>query len=74
MGRLDYPSVIQPLAEEDGGGFFARAPDLPGCVSDGETPEQALANIRDAIESWLAEARALGREIPRPSHGLVAAE
>ncbi|MCC6983318.1 MAG: type II toxin-antitoxin system HicB family antitoxin [Bauldia sp.] len=74
MGRLDYPVVIQPLADEDGGGFLALAPDLPGCVSDGDTPEQALANIRDAIESWLSEARELGREIPQPSHGLVAAE
>jgi predicted RNase H-like HicB family nuclease len=74
MRRLGYPIVIQPLSEEDGGGFFALAPDLPGCVSDGKTPEQALANIRVAIDSWLSEARELGREIPRPSPGLVAAE
>jgi predicted RNase H-like HicB family nuclease len=74
MRRLDYPIVIQPLPEEDGGGFLALAPDLPGCISDGDTPEEALANIRDAIDSWIAEAQALGREVPHPSEHLVAAE
>ncbi len=74
MRSLDYPIVIEPLPEEDGGGLVARAPDLPGCMSDGATPEEALANIQDAVHSWLDEAKALGREIPGPSHGLVAAE
>jgi predicted RNase H-like HicB family nuclease len=72
--KLDYPVVIEPLALADGGGFVATAPDLPGCMSDGETPEEALANIRDAIASWIDEARALGRKIPAPSHHHAAAE
>ncbi|HEV3185860.1 MAG TPA: type II toxin-antitoxin system HicB family antitoxin [Xanthobacteraceae bacterium] len=72
--RLDYPVIIEPLAAEDGGGFIAAVPDLPGCMSDGETPEEALTNVRDAIAAWLDEARALGRPIPTPSHGLAAAE
>jgi len=45
----------------------AFVPELPGCMSDGETPEEALANIRDAIEEWMAAARDLGYEIPAPS-------
>ena len=47
--KLDYPVHIEPLSQEDGGGFVALVPDLPGCMSDGETPEEALANVRDAI-------------------------
>jgi predicted RNase H-like HicB family nuclease len=42
-------------------------------MSDGETPEEALANVRDAVEAWITEARALGRAVPRPSRRNVAA-
>ena len=74
MRKLDYPVLIEPLAAEDGDGFLATVPDLPGCMSDGETPEEALANVRDAIVSWIDEARSLGRAIPKPSQRHVAAE
>ena len=74
MRKLDYPVFIEPLAAEDGGGFLATVPDLPGCMSDGETPEEGLANVRDAIEEWVEEARALGRAVPMPSQRHVAAE
>jgi predicted RNase H-like HicB family nuclease len=72
--KLDYPVLIEPLRAEDGGGFAAFVPDLPGCMTDGETPEEALANVRDAIESWIDEARALGRPIPPPTRRHAAAE
>jgi antitoxin HicB len=74
MRKLDYPVLIEPLAAEEGGGFFATVPDLPGCGSDGETPEEALANVRDAIASWIDEARSLGRPVPKPSQHHAAAE
>jgi len=64
---LRYAITIEPLPEADGGGFVALVPDLPGCMSDGETPQQALANVLDAIETWLEAARDLGHEIPLPS-------
>jgi antitoxin HicB len=48
----------------------ALVPDLPGCMSDGETPEEALANVRDAIAVWIEAARDLDRPIPRPSRHL----
>ena len=67
MTRLDYAVVITPLSDEDGGGFLAMVPDLPGCMSDGETPEEALANIRDAIGAWIEAARDIGHEVPKPS-------
>ena len=72
--KLDYPVHIEPLSPEDGGGFVALVPDLPGCMSDSETPEEALANVRDAIAAWIEEARALGRPIPSPSRHHAAAE
>jgi antitoxin HicB len=72
--NLEYPVLIEPLSPEDGGGFLATVPDLPGCMSDGETPEEALANVKDAVESWIEEARSLGRKVPAPSLRHVAAE
>lgn len=64
---LAYRVIIEPLSEADGGGFLASVPDLPGCLSDGETPEEALRHIREAIAAWIEEATALGRPVPRPS-------
>ena len=72
--KLEYPVLIEPLSGDEGGGFLATVPDLPGCMSDGETPEEALANVQDAVASWIEEARALGRSIPAPSRRHVAAE
>jgi len=74
MTKLDYPVLIEPLTPEDGGGFLATVPDLPGCMSDGETPEEALLNVRDAIAEWIEEARALGWPIPPPTARMTAAE
>jgi len=68
-----YPVVIEPLPKEEGGGFVATVPDLPGCVSDGETREAAARNIADAIRSWIDEATILGRTIPAPSAHLAMA-
>lgn len=41
------------LEKSDQGGFTVYAPSLPGCISEGETEEEALANIREAIELYL---------------------
>ncbi len=64
---LNYPIMIAPLSPEDGGGFLATVPDLPGCMTDGDTPEAALAGITDAIAEWIDAAQHLGRAIPSPS-------
>ena len=64
---LTYRITIEPLSAHDGGGFLATAPDLAGCMSDGETPYEALSNLQDAITQWIDEANALGRIIPSPS-------
>ncbi|NJL08648.1 MAG: type II toxin-antitoxin system HicB family antitoxin [Methylacidiphilales bacterium] len=75
MSRPELAPVVQgdhpgrPLA--DGGGFAAFAPDLSGCMSDGETPEEAIVNVQDAICAWIEAARDLGREVPAPSRHLA---
>jgi antitoxin HicB len=74
MTNLRYPIIIEPLPETDRGGFVARVPDLPGCVSDGETAEAELASGNDAVAAWIDEARAIGRPVPPPSRHLQAAE
>jgi predicted RNase H-like HicB family nuclease len=73
MAGRDYAVVIEPLPEEDGGGFLATVPDLPGCGSDGATRAEAAADAEDAIAAWLEEAAALGRDIPAPNPRRMAA-
>lgn len=67
MNVPGYTVVIEALSAEEGGGFFAAVPDLPGCMSDGETREEAARNVEDAIACWLEEAQELEREIPVPN-------
>jgi antitoxin HicB len=73
MTRLEYPIVVEPLPIEDGGGFVATAPDLPGCMSDGATPEEAVSNIQDAIAVWIEAAHDLGHAVPKPSRRVALA-
>ena len=74
MSDTEYRFTVRPLSEDEGGGWLIEFPDLPGCMSDGETPEAALAAVRDAVAAWVEEASALGRPIPPPSRHIVAAE
>ena len=61
-----FPFTIRPLTAEDGGGFMIEYPDLPGCVSDGGTPEAAIASGRDAVTAYLASCEKYGDPIPTP--------
>lgn len=67
MNPTDYAFFISPLAKEDGGGFFISFPDLPGCISDGETPTDAMQNGYDAAKAWLETAKEFNDPIPQPS-------
>jgi predicted RNase H-like HicB family nuclease len=71
--KLEYPVRIERLAESDGGGYLATVPDLPGCMSDGETPEEALKNVQEAIVSWIESAKEWKQEVPKPSAPLARA-
>ena len=67
MSDLAYPFTVRPLSADDGGGWLVEFPDLPGCMADGETPEEALREAEDALHSWLETARAHDDPIPPPS-------
>jgi predicted RNase H-like HicB family nuclease len=54
------------LMTEEGGGFSVTVPALPGCVSQGETREEALSMIREAIEVYIESLVAHGDPIPGP--------
>ena len=64
MEDSEYRVIFKPLSDEDGGGYLAYVPDLPGCVSDGETEAEAFANLYDAVAAWIERAREMGRPIP----------
>lgn len=57
--------VIIYWSNEDGV-FVAEVPQLPGCAAHGETQEEALKNIQDAVELWIETAREFGDAIPEP--------
>ncbi len=67
---VEYPFEIRPLSKEDGGGYSIVFPDLPGCRSDGATPEEAIENGRDALKSWLAVANEFGDQARKPFHAV----
>ena len=57
--KLAYEVVLEP---SDEGGFTVYVPSLRGCVSQGETEEEALENIKDAIFTWLDTWEDIARE------------
>ena len=58
---MKYKVVLEPQEE---GGYTVYVPSLPGCVSQGETTEEAMTNIREAIEVYLESLKT--RRIPMP--------
>ena len=67
---VPYRFTIRPLSEDGGGGYPIEFPDLPGCMSDGETIEEAIVHGIDAMRGWI---EAMGAEGPQ-AHPLREAE
>jgi len=63
---MNIKAVIHPAAE---GGYWAEVPALPGCISEGDTIDEVIANIKDAIEGWLDVANE--RQIPQSPDQIV---
>ena len=61
--NVKYPVTLIPAEE---GGYVAKILDLPGCVTQGETAEEAAAMMEDARQAWLTDAFASGDAIPLP--------
>lgn len=64
---IEYPIVLE---REEDGRYSVYAPDLPGCVSWGNTRDEAIEHIREAIEVWIESAKEDGDEIPPPGSSL----
>jgi predicted RNase H-like HicB family nuclease len=61
-----YKYTIEIFYSEEDEGYIAVVPELPGCSAFGETEEEALKEIKVAIELWIDTAKKEGREIPKP--------
>ena len=61
-----YAHIVSALPAADGGGFLITFPDLPGCMSDGETEAEAVANGKDAFKAWVSARKDADKEIPKP--------
>jgi antitoxin HicB len=62
--KLPYRKVIRGDAQE---GFLAEAPELPGCFTAGETEEEALEMLREAMAAWIESALIDGDPVPEPT-------
>src|ERR1700732_2935976 len=67
MSDTEYRFTVRPLTEDEGGGYLVEFPDLPGCMSDGETIKEAVAIGEDAKRCWISAMKEAGRPIPPPS-------
>lgn len=66
---IKYEMIIYWSAEDKA--FLVEVPELPGCMADGETYEEAVQNAKQVIHEWIETARELGREIPEPKGRLM---
>jgi predicted RNase H-like HicB family nuclease len=64
---LSYKVILEPCEE---GGYTVYVPSLPGCISEGDTFEEAIENIKDAIKGWIEVSREYGDIIP-PSDVII---
>jgi len=56
---------------DDDNAFIAEVPELPGCMADGESYQEALSNLEIIIREWIETAQALNRPIPKPKGRLM---
>ncbi|PSB03190.1 type II toxin-antitoxin system HicB family antitoxin [Merismopedia glauca] len=65
--KLNYPITFYP---ETDGGYTVTVKDLPGCISQGDTLEEAFVNIQEAKQAWIETALEYQDEIPLPKFQL----
>jgi predicted RNase H-like HicB family nuclease len=66
---IKYEVILYWSAEDNA--FIAEVPELPGCMADGSTYQEALTNVEQIAKEWIETARELGREIPEPKGKLI---
>jgi predicted RNase H-like HicB family nuclease len=67
---MERYEIIMYWSKEDEA-FIAEVPELPGCMAHGDTQEEALANIKEAMRLWLDTAREFGDSVPEPRGRLM---
>lgn len=65
---LEYTVIFEPAEE---GGYIVSVPSLPGCVTQGDTFEEATSMIKDAIQGYLSVLKEEGEEIPNENSQVV---
>ncbi|MBI3278321.1 MAG: type II toxin-antitoxin system HicB family antitoxin [Acidobacteria bacterium] len=68
---IRYELIIYWSTED--GSFVVEVPELPGCMADGASYEEAVENARQAINEWIETAHAIGRPVPEPKGRLAPA-
>jgi predicted RNase H-like HicB family nuclease len=66
---MRYEMIIYWSREDDA--FVVEVPELPGCMADGKTYEEAVANAKRVIAEWIQTAQSLGRSVPEPKGRLM---
>ncbi|MBF0182536.1 MAG: type II toxin-antitoxin system HicB family antitoxin [Magnetococcales bacterium] len=66
---MNYAIILYWSREDNA--FLAEVPELPGCMADGATRQETIANAEHTIEEWLRTAHELGRVIPEPKGRLL---
>ncbi len=66
---IKYEMIIY-WSDEDNA-FIVEVPELPGCLADGQTYQEAVANAETVIQEWIETAKDLGRSIPEPKGKLM---
>jgi predicted RNase H-like HicB family nuclease len=71
MGKIlnKYEVIIYWSADDKS--FIAEVPELPGCMADGPTQNEALNNAQIITQEWIDTAKSLGRTIPKPKGKLI---
>jgi antitoxin HicB len=62
VNRYHYTIILEP--DREAGGFVVTVPALPGCMTQGDNYEEAIANAKEAIKGWIESAKKHGEEIP----------
>lgn len=69
MGTIRYELIVYWSDEDQS--FVVEVPELPGCMADGATYQEAIANVETVIREWVEVAQEMGRPIPEPRGRLV---
>ena len=69
---LPYTTIIEPINDEAGFYYVGRIMEFDGCMADGDTKEEALQSLQEAMELWIETKLANGFDVPEPAGAVKA--